>query len=340
MLDGYPGQVTLANRFAFTNTDFYSELSDLGFSVSKGSHSNYTYTALTLASMLNLRYLDQLPEVAPLVQTPTRGRTQLLDAIDNATLFQILGRLGYVTYATSSGWEHVTFRGAVDHFLDHGRVTDFERNLFERTWVPELAGRLAGDWVINDQDLRIDDAVSDVEALAQNPESSHQFVYVHLPVPHLPLIFDAKGEPLSLGSMRDFGGITRKYRDDQYGPDYSAQLEVLNRKVLSLIRAIEGTERGRHAVIIVMSDHGYTHDGRSVIPRDRLANLLAVRVPGEEAAFTRAPTLVNLYRRIGQLYLGICSDELPDRYFVSIGQQTEQLLFAEVTNPNSSEPLQ
>ena len=339
MLDGYPGASTLRDRFHFDNGDFLDELQALGFAVPEDSHSNYTYTALTLASMLNERYLSDIPSVAPIVGTAQRGRAALIKATRDAVLFDQLHGLGYETFGTSSGWEHVTLRGAVDHFLDHGQVTDFERNVFERTWLPEILRGPLGSWVMTEQAERISAAINDVEDLAAHPQAAHQFVYAHLPIPHRPLVYNRDGTVRSLFSMRDFGAETQQRSDDQYGPALGDELTVLNKMVVSLIRQIQSTDRGRNAVIIVMSDHGYTHDWREVIPRERLTNLLAVYAPGHESDFDRDPTLVNLYRRISRIFLGACVGELPDRYFVSVGAQEAQLLTEEVGNPDSDEVL-
>ena len=196
-----------------------------------------------------------------------------------------------------------------------------------------------GSWAISQEADRISAAINDVEDLAEHPRTARQYVYVHLPVPHRPLVYNRDGSVRSLSSLRDFGAETQQRSDDQYGPAVGDQLAVLNEKILSLVQRIQSTDRGRNAVIILMSDHGYTHDWREVIPKERLTNLLAVYAPGHEMDFERGTTLVNLYRRISRDFLGACVDDLPDRYFVSVGGLEAQLLTEEVSNPNSDEVL-
>jgi hypothetical protein len=60
ILDGYARGDVLSKTMGFDNTPFLSELQRLGFIVTLCSQSNYAQTELSLASSLNLVYLDRL----------------------------------------------------------------------------------------------------------------------------------------------------------------------------------------------------------------------------------------------------------------------------------------
>lgn len=341
LLDGYPRADVLAERFGFDNGPFLQALRDDRFVVDDRSHSNYTFTALTFSSMFNMRYLDDLPGLSPVVGQPMRGRSETLDAISHATVFSVFRHAGYRILTTPSGWEHVTTRDGADRFLDHGELTDFERNLVERTWVPELVSWFAGDWFAAQQRSRILNAFSDIASVAEAADEGPLLLFAHIPIPHYPIVLKADGAPLRMGSLRDWGRQVADLgkTEEQYGPAYANQLASANRLVLDAIAAIDASERDRPAVVIVMSDHGYTHDLRRVDPRDRLSNLFAVRTPGKPTLFDGTTTPVNLYRKLLNAYLGRCEPLLPDRYFVS-PEEDRRMDFVQVADPEShAEPI-
>src|SRR3972149_6277552 len=60
ILDTYARQDTLQAYFQFDNSNFVSKLQEMGFYVARCGQSNYATTELSLASSLNLNYLDAL----------------------------------------------------------------------------------------------------------------------------------------------------------------------------------------------------------------------------------------------------------------------------------------
>ncbi len=59
IIDRYPGKDTLYAEYKFNNSDFYRNLSNMGFLCDNGqSKSNYGYTLRSIPSMLNMDYYD------------------------------------------------------------------------------------------------------------------------------------------------------------------------------------------------------------------------------------------------------------------------------------------
>ena len=58
ILDGYAREDTLRDLYDFDNTDFINSLNALGFVVANKSISNYATTELSIASTLNMQYID------------------------------------------------------------------------------------------------------------------------------------------------------------------------------------------------------------------------------------------------------------------------------------------
>src|SRR5919112_1395763 len=60
VLDKYPGSRSLKSNFDFDNAAFEAFLRQRGFILPRHATANYIYTGLSLASLLNYRYLDSL----------------------------------------------------------------------------------------------------------------------------------------------------------------------------------------------------------------------------------------------------------------------------------------
>jgi hypothetical protein len=58
--DEYAGKKELEDIFHFNNSEFENQLRQRGFHIIDSSKSNYNYTPFSMASMLNLNYLDKL----------------------------------------------------------------------------------------------------------------------------------------------------------------------------------------------------------------------------------------------------------------------------------------
>jgi hypothetical protein len=58
ILDEYPGNKALKEQFGFDNTGFENQLTERGFQVISNTTSNYNYTPYSVASILNMDYLN------------------------------------------------------------------------------------------------------------------------------------------------------------------------------------------------------------------------------------------------------------------------------------------
>lgn len=59
LLDSYLGSAGLREYFQYENTGFESLLRQQGFHVVDSTHSNYKYTLYSMASLLNMQYLEE-----------------------------------------------------------------------------------------------------------------------------------------------------------------------------------------------------------------------------------------------------------------------------------------
>ena len=62
VLDAYTRSDVMKNKFGYDNSLFINSLQDMGFYVAECSQSNYSMTSLSLASTLNMDYLQNLSD--------------------------------------------------------------------------------------------------------------------------------------------------------------------------------------------------------------------------------------------------------------------------------------
>lgn len=335
LMDGYPRTDLLASRLEIDNADFLDELRGLGFEVAPASRSNYTFTQVTLATMFQMRHVDQIPTLAPLVGTSGAHAGALRDAMTDGPVWEALRAAGYRIVVSLPGYEHAALRGGADRVLDHGELTDLERELLARTWLLDLLAMPLPDIFARPQRDRILNGFADLERLSREERTQPVFTWMHIPAPHLPLVLDAEGGTLPLEPRRFDPPTVAGFgmTDAELHAAYGAELSYLDDQLLSVIRTIQASPAdGRpEPVIVIFSDHGYYYDPLDL--QARFGNFLAASTPGAAGLMSGSPTPVNYFPLLLNRYLGTDFDLSADRFFVSRG--TRALLdLVEVPDPN------
>ena len=119
-----------------------------------GIDPNYLITAVSLASTLNMRHLQDEAEPASLPVNDIRHVRQARHLINDNAVFAFLRGRGYGIDAVSSGFEEVALRQA-DRFIDTGQLSEVELLTFRHTGVGPIATVLAPDIFADQQRARI-----------------------------------------------------------------------------------------------------------------------------------------------------------------------------------------
>jgi hypothetical protein len=276
-------------------------------------------TSLTLASMFQMRYVDQIPLLQPLLGTHERHAGALRAAAESGLAFATLDGAGYRVLLSTPGWEHATFRDAADELLDSGELTDVEQSLLHETWLIYLANAVTPNLFTDSLRDRIVHSFDALDRFAKESRDHPAFLFLHVPAPHLPPAVRADGTASRL-SVLLFEQSDRKglqMTDQEYADAWDSELAYLAGRVLAGVDSLLSTAVGRNAVVVVMSDHGYQFEVRAGDAEAQLATLFAARTPGAPGLLADAPTPVNLLSRIFNRYLGTEPESLPDRYFAS-----------------------
>jgi hypothetical protein len=317
LLDGYPRADVLERKFGVDNSEFLDGLTALGFDVGADSHSNYIFTQLTMASMFQMRHLDEIDALSPLVGVRGGHANELRNTLIDSPGFAALDAAGYQVIVTQPGYEHVALRGVADRVLEHGEMNDLERDVLKRTWLLSPLGALIPTLYTGPPRDRVVHAFDDLSRLGSEERGAPRFTWIHVPAPHLPLVLDAEGRPLELDPVLFDKTDAEGYgmTDAEFAAAYAAELSYLNRRVLGAVRDLTRLPGRPDPVIVVLSDHGYATDLSD--PQAQLANLFAAHTPQAPGLLADAPTPVNLMSILLNRFLGTDFPIQPDRYFLS-----------------------
>ena len=316
LLDGYARADVLETMFSYDNSEFVDELRSRGFYVADRSTSNYAQTDLSIASSLNMAYLQDLE--ASLGPDST-ARSPLRPYLQKSRLRAALESLGYRTIAFDTGYKATELRDADVYlnprregllkYMEQGELTPFESMLVYSTGLRLLAdsSKVLPQFLRPDIDSpferhrqRIQFAL---DSLAELPvEPGAKFVFVHLISPHQPFVFGPNGEAIDQAGPFTLAAEDAGDRRERSKRGYVGQIEFLNDRVLWVVdRLLQDSETP--PVIVLQGDHGPPTGGPSA--EDRMSILNAFYLPGGPAAHLYSSiTPVNTFRLILSEYFG------------------------------------
>ncbi len=291
-----------------------------GFEVVDGATANYDQTYLSLSSMWNVNYLDAI----------AKGRA---DSTSRVSLHSLIARSAVATWLRNAGYAQEVFGAdySASHEIEADRCYcppilfgEFESAVLGLTplGVTGLAGleyRPHRRYILRT-----------FEALEQfTPGDRPVFLFAHVLAPHMPIVFDERGDAATAAQWRfSFGdGSSFEGTREMLQKGYEGQARYIARRAGAAASALLDTSRrrGRPAIVIVHGDHGIRvkadpdrparADAAEVLPI-----LLAIRWSPGGAPAQPVRSLVNVYREILRRYFGAALDHLPDRGHVTSAQ--------------------
>jgi hypothetical protein len=297
ILDEYAGSIQLKNDFNFDNSNFSIELEKRDFFVGNESFSNYPNTSLSVPSIMNMIYLDFIPDKLGKDSKNIRVVEKMINEnnvmkILQANDYKITTLDGVVGRIPNTYLADITLCSSIFDINP-----DIRKN-FALVYVPIVGlQELVFSEVIRSKLECSFSALIDFNEDPKNPD----FVVAHLRFPHSPYIYDSFGNSISINDRGDKNA-------------YLEQLKFANKKTLEIIDSIQ--ERSSENIIIVISDHGYrpyiNWENPTIDDYIRGFNILAAYyLPGEEKHEKIAP--VNIFRTIFNSYLETNYEILDDR---------------------------
>jgi hypothetical protein len=334
VLDAYPRHDDMLDYFEQDNQGFIDELSARGFQVATCSQSNYAKTKMSLASTLDMQYLD--PELEPelIKGDDSPNWVTIGSRIRRGEFRKLAEAFGYTTVAYETGffwteWDNADIfikrdqaSGAtIGQLQTFGQISEFEALFLKTTFALAITDSttLFGTTLSDSLDRtprrnkyeRVQFIFDTFETTVSIP--GPKFVFVHLLSPHTPYVFNADG---------DF--LTQATADRSA---FRSEVQYLNQSVLETVDLIR-TRSKRPAVIVLQGDHG----GPGTQPLAIRMNILnAYYFPENDVHVPAQITPVNSFRLIADTYLGTSLGQLEDISYYSTNDA--HFSFETVSNP-------
>jgi len=332
VLDGYAREDVLRDIYRYDNHDFLRSLEAQGFQVAHHARANYCQTELTLASSLNLDYVDPL---ARAMGPEATDRAPLERAIADNHTTRFLRNHGYRTVAFASGYGGTELRAADSYRRGQAGLSEFQSALLETTPLLPLL-RARGLVRVDANHTRARQVLYTLDHLAEAGRSpAPVFVFAHLIVPHPPFIFRADGSLKEYVRANQFTDGVRIWGSPRlYIRGYREQVEFISHRLPATIAAILA-QAPRPTVILLLSDHGPGStldfgDLRTLNLTERFGILLAMRLPGKDVRLPDDFSPVNACRLVLREYFGADLPPLPSVSYASTFRHPYRLV--RVTN--------
>ncbi|MDQ3879606.1 MAG: hypothetical protein M3295_00770 [Chloroflexota bacterium] len=245
ILDRYGAADTLDRIYRLDNSPFLHELERRGFYVADDSAANYVKTALSLASSLNMDYLD-LPALEAQAQSPDDW-TPIYRMMSGAEAVQTFVKSrGYAYIHLGSPFSFTATNSAADLNVRRTEQSEFVDVLLDTTIMraassllpDETADRFKRFWLFTTYQL---DRLEDVTR-----QPGPKFVFAHVTLPHPPYVFDREGNFVPEAQQ--------KQRGREQG--FREQVEYANVRILALLDILLSRPEGERPIVIIQADEG------------------------------------------------------------------------------------
>lgn len=314
ILDGYARADTLKEIFNYANTEFIEYLAGKGFYIASESRSNYASTFLSLASSLNMEYINYL-------SNPRGKRPNDLGApyrmVRNNKVVDFLKSKGYKFILFGSGWDATDHSKYANLEFHGGRCNEFLAVLIRTTMLRPFEFYLIKD----DARKRLLYTFSELSEIPKIP--GKKFIFAHIVCPHPPFVFGEDGEVV-LKSEAMMGG----YAIWGQKQNYLNQLIFLNKNIKIIIDKLI-SQSHPPPIIILQADHGsistFSHIGSNAAEeptedmlkeRMRIFNAYYLPLGGQSLLYSHI-TPVNTFRLIFKFYFNVNYELLDDQVYYS-----------------------
>ncbi|HEV2951157.1 MAG TPA: hypothetical protein VGZ51_03545, partial [Actinomycetota bacterium] len=297
------------------------------FTVLEDTRSNYGRTPLSVASSMNMIYLDELAErMGP--DEPSHRPLEQMVADPEAVSF--LKARGYSYVLLGSQYNLTDNSDVADVNPLFKQTSDFIAVLTESTILPPVADLLGFEDELSDRRRIYDAAIWGLRTFPQLRElPGPKFVFMHLFLPHEPWVVDAEGRYVT-----DEAATERSLAERQ-----EDQWAFVDREMRSLIAGLlEGPEETR-PIIILTTDEGPNPDVMPMIEfndpgsgcncdidwsratdehlDEKFSIFAAYYLPGvAETCLYPGMSSVNTFRVVFDLYFDAEMPLLPDRNYI------------------------
>ncbi len=315
VFDRYGSEWSLEHRFAITDNDLPGWLADQGFQVIPGARSNYRATDFSLASTLNMRFLDELTRTVGRVSD---DRTPARALFSGHELGTFLRANGYRYIHVAPWYAPTSTNDIADEVVEYGVDSEFETVLRDVSMAPVIERLMGGEDAVMDSPFRERHRELALFQLRQIPRLATApgriFLFAHVLLPHSPYVLAADGR-----TIFEAEAVARPEEDL-----FPEQLAYTNTRIREIVSALLAGPDESDPIIVIQADEGPFICGNvdcvdNDDPEDlgiRFGVLGAYYLPGLPSGIVPpAHSSVNTFRLILREYFGADLPPLPDRSY-------------------------
>lgn len=320
VFDRYGSQESMEERWDMDLSGFFDGLTQRGFVVTPDSKANHLRTAQSLASTLNLRYLDDL---ARRYGPNTGNMLPVYRQLQDNAVGRLLKDRGYEYVQLGPWWDPTQENPAADVNLPYESESDFELSLFRSTLLSYFERRPEGR-TLSDQLRRVpyDGALHQFRSLRQVAKRpGPTFVFAHILLPHEPFVFDKYGNFITLD-------------EDATRPrelEYAEQTTFTNRLIEAMLDDVLDVPEAQRPIMVISADEGphpvrfkadeenfdwTTATDEELGEKLRILNAYLFPDPPKDPGLYDSISPVNSWRVIFNTYFGADLPLLEDRTYV------------------------
>jgi len=315
IVDGYARSDVLNGIYGYDNSSLLTKLKDLGFFVADSSFANYPQTILSLASSLNMDFVENLGQF----ERSSGDLVPLKNRLQQNALAAFLKRLGYTSVVFASGFGPTEIRA--DRVISPGWFHKEMPSLILA--LTPLATIFSGlDSPLDRHRRRILYALDRFSDLSDI--RSPKFVFAHILSPHAPFVFDADGNEVQYQEYLSLADGVTMIKDssdaEKYRQRFRDQTTFITRKLTETLTELVSSSADRPPVVILQSDHGPAsglqwEDWTVSNLRERFGILNAYNLPGvDDSVLYDEISPVNSFRVVLNEYFGTDFELLADRH--------------------------
>ena len=291
IVDSYTSSNSLKEFWQYDNSAFITYLKQKGFFIAGDSRSPNTWTALSIASSLNLSPVD-----VDLRKLPAGVRSSItFDLLRNNKVNASLMSIGY-DFKNLSLFDSAGVRRFYTYPGMMSGESSFPSAIYKKTFFGAVEAR----YLVLKDFSKINLSIFD--KLKKSNNGNHDkpvFVYAHLMMPHWPYQFDRSGRITPIEKLK---GTLKEHstRKDLY----LEQLIFTNQLIMETVNTIL-SNRENPPIIIIQGDHGFRMIDGPDKDKESRTILNAYFLPdGEKCTLYDNISPINTFRMIFNCYFG------------------------------------
>ena len=243
--DRYSSNETLEQLYNYSNKTFSDSLEQRGFYVWKNQYSNYPKTFQSIASTLNMNYLDSVTDE---LSDNTNSYVPIYELMHNYQAQRLLARSGYDYTHIGSWWGPTKTNAHADVNFNSGFDGASEFTLNYMATTPLLLFTVLRNHSKKDNCESLQDQLQLIKKQVKSDKP--QFIFWHTLLTHDPYIFNDDGTCRAFSDERYFNNDYEARKRN-----YLQHIGHFNRYMLELFDTIQETSK-REFVFVIQADEG------------------------------------------------------------------------------------